>query len=186
MGLVSHRQQWRRDVGGRPSDRARSGRDVRPGSSSLGWNVGRGRAGLRHAHASRAALGRFAHPMVGDWKSVRDPRTRAWQDDGWLHVAQSTDGRFTAWMDAWFIPNSTIVRSVTFGMLLEPTSLRADGITLTRTAATALPLQYDGHVTDDGARLVGEWESLPGGPLSSLPRSLSARAADCVRPSCEP
>jgi hypothetical protein len=124
-----------------------------------------------------AAVGAQQNPLVGDWQA--DQVTTAKYDWGSLHVTQSRDGEFRAWLDrslSGFDPRTrTTVTDQRNGELLRVASASGQSVVIETLNAIGPVYTYRGTLSDDGARLSGTWVDTPGGGRLNAPAQFVRR-----------
>jgi hypothetical protein len=97
--------------------------------------------------------------FVGDWMTASN---NFYVASGSLHIRQSSDGNFSAWLDR--VIASGDRRN---GEFLQVHSATASGLDLERPGDTAPSYRYRGSLSGDGKRLTGDWARNGGAKLNA-------------------
>jgi hypothetical protein len=113
-----------------------------------------------------AAQGMPSSPFVGDWEGRSVMGERPPHAPGTLHIAQSSDGALTAWLDrsiAGFNPRTqTTQTDQRNGEWLNVVSASENTIVLQTTNPMGALHRYEGTLSSDGKSLAGAWPSVAG------------------------
>ena len=107
-------------------------------------------------------LGTAQNPFVGDWMTIS---SNAYVASGSLHIRQSSDGTFSAWLDR--VIASSDRRN---GEFLQVHSATASELDLERPGDTGPSYRYHGSLSGDGQRLRGDWAENSGARLNAPDR----------------
>jgi hypothetical protein len=99
------------------------------------------------------------NPFVGDWMTVS---SNFYVASGSLHIRQSSDGKFSAWLDR--VIASSDRRN---GEFLQVHSATASELDLERPGDTGPSYRYRGSLSGDGQRLTGDWAENGGANLNA-------------------
>ena len=102
------------------------------------------------------------NPWVGDWTA--DPRNPHLAS-GSLHIRQSSDGVFSAWLD-----REVASSDQRHGEFLQVHSVTASELDLERPGNIGPSYRYHGSLSDSGERLTGEWAEHYGARLNAPER----------------
>src|SRR5262249_48547680 len=107
---------------------------------------------LERPHPTKAVT---PNPLCGDWEGQPDaspgPTTVR------LHVLQSSDGMFTAWMDV-----LSVVQDQWYGLSLKVIAAEAMNVVFQNESPTASFYgQFNGDVSDDRNSMTGRWNDRP-------------------------
>jgi hypothetical protein len=99
------------------------------------------------------------NPFVGDWMTVS---SNYYVASGSLHIRQSSDGTFSAWLDR--VIASSDRRN---GEFLQVHSATATELDLERPGDTGPSYRYRGSLSGDGQMLTGDWAENGGARLNA-------------------
>jgi hypothetical protein len=110
--------------------------------------------------------GIIPNPFVGDWMTVS---SNFYVASGSLHIRQSSDGAFSAWLDRVIAPSDR--RN---GEFLQVRSASASELDLERPGVTGPSYRYRGSLSGDGQKLTGSWTENGGARLNAPDKFLKA------------
>jgi len=99
-------------------------------------------------------------PVCGDWKKIPDTTPPQWSPatSVVIHILQSQDGAFTAWMDTEQVRIPQRVESRTFGRLMKVEAADPENVVLQNESATSnVRYRFTGALSADGNSLTGTW-----------------------------
>jgi hypothetical protein len=100
------------------------------------------------------------NPVCGDWTKIPDTTQPQWSPTTSvvIHILQSQDSAFTAWMDTESVIIPQRVESRTFGRLMKVVSADSSNVVLqNESAISQVRSQLTGALSDDGNTLTAIW-----------------------------